>query len=143
MARGGENMATQCVRIVRRKEGRFVVPAYVVANPGDTIEFKIMGHDATATVFIPDAVVSDGKKRVYDVAPGNPAYVEVMVGELRKIQDARSKGDMTEKQAKQHWKDIGVPGEFPYAVYCHDVRDFAEGGSSPVMIVEDNGRPPN
>lgn len=136
-------MATKYVRIVRRKEGRFVVPAYVVASPGDTIEFRIMGHDAAATVFIPEAVVSGGQKRVYDVEAGKPAHVEVMRDVLEEIQGKRSRGEMTEKDVKKHWKSIGVPGEFPYAVYCHDVRDFAEGGSSPVMIVEDDGRPPN
>ena len=62
---------------------------------------------------------------------------------MEEIQDKTSRDKMTDDEAKQHWKKIGVPGEFPYAVYCHDVRDFAEGGSSPVMIVEDNGRPPN
>ena len=105
-----------------------VMPGYVCAEPGHKIQFKAVNTEVT--VFIPDEVVAGNRNRVFMLKPQQKKSITVMKNALEE-----SIG-MTDKTAEEHWKTYGIPGEFPYAVYCHDLKDFGVGNSSPVMILE-------
>jgi hypothetical protein len=105
-----------------------VMPGYVCAEPGHKIQFKAVNTEVT--VFIPDEIVAGDRNRVFMLKPQQKKNITIMKKALEE-----SIG-MTDEQADKHWKNYGIPGEFPYAVYCHDLKDFGVGNSSPVMILE-------
>lgn len=98
------------VRIVKRGNVKCtVVPAHCPLVPLDKIVFKAP-EVADVVVFIPDDIFTVSN-RVIDVPKGTTS---------------------SENQIKG-----GTPkGVYPYAVYCTDHEDFAEGNSPPTMIVE-------
>jgi hypothetical protein len=105
-----------------------VMPGYVCAEPGPKIQFKAVNTEAT--IFIPDEIVAGNRDRVFRLKPQQKKNITVMKKALEE-----SIG-MTDTQAEKHWRSYGIPGEFPYAVYCNDLKDFGVGNSSPVMILE-------
>jgi hypothetical protein len=105
-----------------------VMPGYVCAEPGHKIQFKAVNTEVT--IFIPDEVVAGPRNRVITLKPQEKRNITVLKKALQE-----SIG-LTDKQSDKHWAKHGLPGEFPYAVYCRDLRDFGVGNSSPVMILE-------
>ncbi len=99
-------MATCDVRIVRRGNIKCaVVPGYVFLNVGDTVVFHAVGSNVV--VLVPDNIFTDGEQ-VFPISPGTPVSKVI---------------------------ETGTQGIHPYAVYCADHMDFAEGKSPPTMIV--------
>lgn len=101
------------LRVIKRQGKCTVHPANLQVQKGETINFRVFGTDAT--VFAPnDILIEVGTNRpvqVLDLAHGGPGK-DCIVNP--KISD----------------------GAYPYAIYCKGVNDFAEGNSSPTMIVE-------
>ncbi len=95
------------IRIIKRGNIKCtVVPAHVFLNPLDRVVFHAMGADMV--VLIPDDIFTETEHRF-----------EVLDGQTS-----------SEKEIK-----TGAQGVHPYAVYCADHQDFAEGNSPPTMIV--------
>ena len=98
---------THKVLIVGHKAGRVVVPGRLVVKHGDYVEFNALNEDVT--IFIP-----------------NTGILADLVLEI----------SATKSKARQVLEDAPV-GEHPYAVFCGgEARNFAEGNSSPVIIIE-------
>ena len=101
-------MPTFTVRIVARGNVECtVVPAHVFLQENDMVEFRAP-HNTAVVVLIPDNILGI---RVIDVAAG----------------DTSTPCGITTGTAN---------GVYPYAVYCAEHMDFAEGNSPPAMIVE-------
>ena len=123
--------------------GKNVVwPPYVVVKQGEEVVFIAVNTDAT--VFFPKSgmLEADGTAAPPSLGPGKAKgkgitlavgkkrgriKVKKMAPLIRLSKDARTK------------KDYPLPGIYPYSVYCRDGNDFAEGNTSPIMIIE----PPN
>lgn len=105
-----------------------VMPGYVCAQPGHKIQFKAVNTEVT--VFIPDEVVVGKSDRVFTLKPQQKKNIVIMKEAIE-----QSIG-LADTETDKHWAKYGIPGEFPYAVYCHDIHDFGVGNSSPVMILE-------
>jgi hypothetical protein len=113
--------------------GKSVVwPPVLVVKPGEEIQFKAVGTSATVFLPKPDAF------RDVDAlgAPAAPTRSVVAVGAQGvkikvKGQAATALGASAASAAGSP-----APGIYPYAVYCKASNDFAEGNSSPVMIIE-------
>jgi len=103
-------MPTFTVRIVARGNVECtVVPAHVFLQENDMVEFRAP-HNTAVVVLIPDDIFTVSN-RVIDVPKGTTS---------------------SENTIK-----AGTPkGVYPYAVYCAEHMDFAEGNSPPAMIVE-------
>ena len=96
------------VEVVRTGKGCLVSPAHRTVTPGNTITWRNV-TGAQVTLFIPDGNLF-GKQMTQAIAAG---------------------GNWTSPPAQGQPTD---PSHYPYAVYCDDVRDFAEGGSHPDII---------
>lgn len=104
-------MPTFTVRIVARGNVECtVVPAHVFLEVGDQIEFKAPETSAVV-VLIPKNIFGEGSPQVINVA----------------------KGQKSSACTIETGTALGV---YPYAVYCAEHMDFAEGNSPPAMIVE-------
>jgi len=88
-----------------------VWPPYVVVTPGDEIVFKAV--NTTAMVFFPNG-------GIFEAHRSGEAITLPVGGE----------------QPKLKVRDGASPGLYPFSVYCENGPDFAEGNSSPVMIIE-------
>jgi hypothetical protein len=70
-------------------------------------EIRFVAANSAVTVWLPDNILFGVQQ--FDVPPGDPRTLTVQK----------------------------VPGgEYPYAVFCKGTRRFAEGNSSPIIIVE-------
>ena len=102
----------QRVRVIKRQNRCTIHPANLQIQKGDKVNFRVFGSDAT--VFVPNDLLLD--------RTGNPVQV-------LPLSDGVKSEDYTVKQGV-------TDGPYPYAIYCKEVNDFAEGNSSPTMIVE-------
>lgn len=95
-----------------------VEPGHLVVKPHDTLEFVTINTDAS--FFFPDpGVVAAVRKGV------NPRF-----GDL-KLKPAKTSAPMVFEVIKE------TGGVHPFAVFCAATNDFAEGHSSPMMIIDD------
>jgi hypothetical protein len=100
-----------------------VVPGKAMARPGDKLIFIFKSRNAM--VFFPEAEVLFGtSQRVF--TPDEGGQLQLQLSESTSMRSALG------TKAGQV-----LVVEFPYAVYCSDTREFAEGGSAPVIIIED------
>lgn len=107
------------IQIQKREKPAPGNPAFVAApgaeHVGKSDEIMFVTRGTHATIFIPNAdkfLDGEGSTVVIEAAPGH---------QTRTFQIAAA-----------------APSgkEFPYAVYCEDDNDFAEGGSTPRFIIE-------
>jgi len=108
-------MATYIIKIIYKgkfeKNDRQVIPGNLYVSRGDTVIFS--SRDTYVEIFFPDQTKYLLKA---------PNVIEIKAGghsDPYTIHDIKSDDE-----------------KFPYAVYCREDNDFAEGNSCPAMIVE-------
>ena len=90
-------------------------PGHQYVDPGDTIQFAPRNTDVK--IFIPNSTdLFEGKSEEYLV-------LEISKKELSEPFIVKDIGD----------EDVKI---FPYAVYCKEGNNFAEGGTSPAIIIK-------
>lgn len=99
-------------KIVFEKALHTAQPGHLYARPGDTIQF--VPRNTGVTIYIPNAnQLFAGLSQddlIIRLDPGQPSQpYSISYTDNRR---------------------------FPYAVYCHDGNDFAEGGTSPAVIID-------
>jgi len=102
-------MANHTLEITHRGSGRpntyRVVPGHCQVESSDSVTWN--AQDTDAVLFFPNRALFG--RRDVEVSAGNSQTLTV---------------------------NDGIPsGRYPYAIYCAKAKDFAEGGSHPVMIV--------
>lgn len=123
-------VTTHTVRIIHYGGKSVVVPGYVIVKPGDTVEFKTIGD--SVTVIIPDKDVSEERADTFDIGPGKTNDLLVM---KTAYDQAKQK---SEADRQKFWRETKkLPRVVPYVVYSHKARDFAEGGSVPVLLIDE------
>jgi hypothetical protein len=96
------------VMIVCRKSSAHVRPAQRIAKPGQDVTFKAIRSDVT--LFFPNPALFGCPSARLDSSNGREATLTVQNKVPRDV--------------------------YPFAAYCDDLNDFAQGSSSPEMIVE-------
>ena len=117
--------AVDVVKISKLGDRWIVRPARVYVAPGDDVIFATEGTAVTicipkAELFeIPEAGATLGKMLTFEIGRGAHGSIKIKNGKVA-------------AELKRETKRI----KCPYAVYCRDGDDFAEGASSPVMIID-------
>jgi hypothetical protein len=103
------------IRIIKRQNKCTVHPANLQIERNEKVNFRVFGTEAT--IFVPNNLLFDPK--------GNAVQVLTLA-------DGQKSDNFSVNADTSSVKD----GAYPYAIYCKGVNDFAEGNSSPTMIVE-------
>jgi hypothetical protein len=91
----------------------------------------VVCKDGAARV-VPPAIVANVNEEIRFIAINSAVTVWMPETSLFGVQQFEVKPGAPQTQTVK-----GVPGgEYPYAVFCHVMRRFAEGNSSPIIIVE-------
>jgi hypothetical protein len=127
------------VRIFSYGGKNVVWPPYVFVQPGEVVIFKPVNTEGT--VYLP-------RPEIFDVASAAVAStaggIKLRVGGSSGVASIRIKSQGSAAVGSAVSTAVGIaplvaspaPGVYPYSVYCKNANDFAEGNSSPVMIVE-------
>jgi len=118
---------TAVVHIISYPGKNIVWPPVVVLDGGDTVQFRAVGTDAT--IFLQGALSFEGMTEASELFKVPKKHMlEVTVKPLV----------VTEKpfEGLTPGGTEAVAGIYPYSVFCSEGRDFAEGNSTPVMIIE-------
>ena len=102
---------THKVRVISRSCRNIVVPGHLILNRGDSVEFKTV-NNKDATILIPHGNLFGEDNRVFDLDEKNQWTQTLTVSNIE-------------------------AGVYPYAVYCKESNDFAEGNSPPTMIIDE------
>ena len=105
------------VTIFNYRGKNVVWPPYVVVTPKEEVVFKVV--NTAATVFFPN-------RRIFEKHEKAGAADGGMVIRLT----------LEDPPITLKVKDGARLGAYPFSVYCESGQDFAEGNSSPVMILE-------
>ena len=99
-------------RSVRKPRFAFTNPGHLGVESGEEVIFE--AKNTNTTIWIPNAEELFGREEhlVFDIESGGKSET------------------FTVKQGLPKGK------EYPYAVYCENSNDFAEGNTSPRMIIE-------
>lgn len=107
------------IKIRKREKPESGKPEFV-ASPGkqhvkksDTVMFMAQGTNSV--IFIPNA------NQLFDIS-SNSLTIELKSG--------------NQTQSYTISENVTIGDDFPYAVYCDEDNDFAEGGSSPRIIID-------
>ncbi|MBN2030842.1 hypothetical protein JW824_11445 [bacterium] len=106
-----------------RRDQTFAMPGHLKAHEGDRIKF-FAPQNTEVRIYIPNGT------KLFSNVPDNmktPDYVMLQIpsgGEIELIVD------------KQDWEEGKEEKIYPYAVYCAKENHFAEGGTSPGIIIE-------
>ncbi len=113
---------TKTVKIFCEKSKGIVHPSPLFVTCEDSIEFKAI--NTAVTIFFPKEELFVEENPYIKLDPQQEKYRRV--------------GKVTLKNKKAlESLDFEIPGAYTYAVYCENMNDFAEGNSSPSMIIED------
>ena len=122
--------------------GKNVVwPPYLVVKEGETVVFRAVNTSATIHLPKPAVLVDDTGN--IDTQTTEGIVFQVGAG-TRKRFKARKRDTKFKNwlKAKKLTKEYPIRGAYAYSVYCQEGGDFAEGNSSPVMILEPPDPPP-
>jgi len=100
-------------RSVRKPRFAFTNPGRLHVKAGDSVEFG--AENTNTTIWIPNAEELFGireKPLIFDIKSGGKSETFTVM------------------------QDLPEGKEYPYAVYCENSNDFAEGNTSPRMIIE-------
>jgi hypothetical protein len=123
-------MATVVIMSYRGKN--VVWPPYVVVKPGEDIIFKTVGTSAKVFLAKPEAFNSVKATGLDAGTVGQTITVGTHGVRIR------VKGEPSFASAAAAVEgSLNLPyGVYPYAAYCGTPNDFAEGNSSPVILIE-------
>jgi hypothetical protein len=100
------------VRIIKRQNRYTVHPANLQVQKGEQVNFRVF--QSNATVLVPNDLLVDAAGAVVSAIPLTAGV-----------------------KSADYTVNSRVPdGAYPYAIYCKDSNDFAEGNSPPTMIIE-------
>ncbi len=142
------------VVILRRGDKAIVWPPYLVASPEDYVTFSAVG--VSARIEFPNAAAFMEEDRNHQPTSEKPTWkvaVEVPVGLEGVIRIAKGSTYRVRLAsgygAMDRYRLDGVTLEsakkiifgnntqvYAYSVFCEEINDFAEGNSSPVMMIE-------
>jgi hypothetical protein len=150
------------VMIIRRGDRAIVWPPYLAVEEGDYIKFTTVG--VSAKIEFPVDLPFEPNSSTHSPTEEKPAWdgVENSQGGLEAIVRLDPNTSKTVKLLDSHKStalaDLRSPdgtlakyGEtmlygntqvYAYSVYCVEINDFAEGNSSPVVMIEPPQRPP-
>jgi hypothetical protein len=115
------------VLVASLKKKNIVWPPVVVLDGGDTVRFQAVNTDAT--IFLEGALSFEGMTQ----------QSEVFRVPKKRILEITVKPDVVAQEPSGGLTAEGaeaVAGAYPYSVFCSEGCDFAEGNSSPVMLIE-------
>jgi hypothetical protein len=118
---------TETVYILSYSGKNIVWPPVVVLDGDDTVEFHAVNTEAT--VFLKGALSFQGmakRAELLEVPQRHILALKVKPNVRRK----NPPGGLTPEGTE------ALAGVYPYSVYCDEGNDFAEGNSSPIMIIE-------
>lgn len=110
-----------------------VWPPCVVVRPGEEVVFKCL--NTPAAVFLP-------KPEIFTVgaalaSTSTAAGVTMSLSSNQAVGKLKVKGETISVGGKTTYAPgSAAPGVYPYSAYCKSPNDFAEGNSSPVIIIE-------
>jgi len=131
---GGGQAAKQLahqIMLIREEGSAAVVPGTQTVRPGDTVEFIALGDDFTMYLTHKEFFSLD--KNTLEVIDKGSLTIEIMAAQL-----AAAPAEPGPEQ-DAYWRDLGLPMKVPYAAYSMKAHSFAEGHSTPVLLIE----PPN
>ncbi|MBL7136264.1 MAG: hypothetical protein ISS81_06695 [Candidatus Marinimicrobia bacterium] len=96
------------------RKPRFARPGRLGVKSGEEVIFE--AENTNTTIWIPNAeeLFGRGEHLVFDIESGGKSETFTVMPRLR------------------------IGKEYPYAVYCENSNDFAEGNTSPRMIIEED-----
>ena len=119
------------IMIIHEDGTAVVVPATQVVRPGDTVKLMAIGDDLT--VFFAYKDFFDLDKNTLEVLDGESFTFVIMADQLK----SAPADPGPDRDA--YWKGLGLPRMIHYAAYSMKAHSFAEGHSSPILLIE----PPN
>lgn len=125
------------VTIFCTTEKSVVWPPYAIVAEGDTVIFRAVNTAAQVSLPKP-ALLEDVTESVIskiDTTLGEVASFRIKKKGKRRFK-IRGKGDLGSIIAPEIVRGYDLPGAYPYSVYCEERGEYAEGGSSPVMLIE-------
>jgi hypothetical protein len=144
------------VFIIRRGDKAIVWPPVLIAEEGDYITFKTMG--VSAKIEFPFDGPFEPNKSTHHPTETNPAWdgvenlqsgveatVRVQMDSTTTVKLLESDKSTALGELRNTSGVFGDKGEnmvygnvqiYSYAVYCLEINDFAEGNSSPVIMIE-------
>ena len=122
--------------------GKNVVwPPYLVVKEGETVVFRAI--NTSATIHLPRPAVLEDEAGEIETQTTDDIVFQVGEGKRKRFK-ARKRDTKFKNwlKAKKLTKEYPTRGVYTYSVYCQKGGDFAEGNSSPVMILEPPDPPP-
>lgn len=119
------------IMLIQEGGHAIVVPAIQVVRPGDTVKLMAVGDDLT--VFLAYKEFFGVDKNTFEVLDGQSFIIKIMEDQL----GSAPVDPGPDRDA--YWKGLGLPREVHYAAYSMKAHSFAEGHSSPILLIE----PPN
>jgi len=103
-------------KLDKRKGRRVASPGHQEVRAGESVRFRALGAKCMTLLFPVAIFEKDGR--------------DVERIDLSDREDSK----WSDNETLRVKEDID-PGTYPYAAFCHDMFDFAEGGSHPKVIV--------
>lgn len=119
------------IMLIQEDGEAVVVPATQVVRPGDTVKLMAIGDDLTVFFAYKDFFGLD--KNTIELLDGESFTIQIMADQLK----SAPADPGPDRDA--YWRGLGLPRKFHYAAYSLKAHSFAEGHSSPILLVE----PPN
>jgi hypothetical protein len=119
------------IMLIQEGGDAIVVPATQVVRPGDTVKLMAIGDDLT--VFLAYKEFFGVDRNTFEVLDGESFTIKIMEDQLRSAPTDPG------PDRDAYWKGLGLPRRVHYAAYSMKAHSFAEGHSSPVLLIE----PPN
>ena len=123
----GKTKKMETVYILSYSGKNIVWPPVVVLDGGDTVKFQAVNTDAT--IFLEGALSFEGMEKSaesLDVPKKHTLSLKVKP----QVRRQKPPGGLTPAGTE------ALAGVYPYSVYCVEGNDFAEGNSSPIMVLE-------
>jgi len=126
------NGKAKVVMVFNHAGRNMVWPPCILVKPGERVTFKVATPGSR--IYFPEREIFDetGTRAMTAVGRG----VMVNLGSKGTTLTARSERSLQRMASKAKQPVVNLPRVYPYSVYCSCGNDFAEGHSSPVMIIE-------
>jgi len=120
------------VMVYNHRGKNMVWPPCVLVKPGETVTFKVAAPGSR--VYFPEREVfkETGTRGMTAIGRG----VMVNLGQDGTTLTVRPERSLRRMAGKAKQPAASLPRVYPYSVYCSCGNDFAEGNSSPILIIE-------